>query len=84
MGPITWLIFGALAGWVAGLISGTSQRQGCLLNMVIGVVGAFLGGFLVQVITGTPFDFAFNGRSFVVAVLGAVILLALAGAARRK
>lgn len=84
MGPLSWIIFGALAGWVAGLIAGTSQRQGCIFNIVIGIVGSFLGGLLMQVITGDSFNFDFNGRSFVVAVLGAVILLAITGVARRR
>ncbi len=84
VGLITWIIFGALAGWVAGMISGTSYRQGCLLNIVIGVVGAFLGGLLMEVITGHGFGFGFNIRSFIVAVIGSVILLAITGAARRR
>jgi uncharacterized membrane protein YeaQ/YmgE (transglycosylase-associated protein family) len=84
MGPLSWIIFGALAGWVAGLIAGTSGRQGCIFNIVIGIVGSFLGGLLMQVITGDSFNFNFNGQSFVVAVLGAVILLAITGAARRR
>ncbi|WP_370650239.1 GlsB/YeaQ/YmgE family stress response membrane protein, partial [Oscillochloris sp. ZM17-4] len=40
MGPISWIIFGGLAGWVASMIAGTNARQGCLMNIVVGVVGA--------------------------------------------
>jgi uncharacterized membrane protein YeaQ/YmgE (transglycosylase-associated protein family) len=84
MGILSWIIFGALAGWVASLLAGTNERQGCLFNILLGVVGAFLGGFVMQFITGRQFDFDFDLRSFVVAVLGAVIILALTGATRRK
>ncbi len=83
MGLLSWIIFGALAGWVAGAITGTSHRHGCLLNIIIGVVGAFIGGLLMEVLTGHGFWIGFNLRSFIVAVIGSVVLLAIAGAARR-
>jgi uncharacterized membrane protein YeaQ/YmgE (transglycosylase-associated protein family) len=76
MGILAWIIFGALAGWVASLIAGTNDRQGCLLNIIVGVVGAFIGGLLMQLFTGTPFSFDFDLSSFIVAVIGAVLLLA--------
>ena len=84
MGLLSWIVFGALAGWVAGHIAGTHYRQGCLLNVVIGVVGAFIGGVLMQVLTGHSYWFGFNLRSFGVAVVGSVILLAIAGLARKR
>ena len=84
MGLISWIIFGALAGWVASMVMGTNERQGCLMNIVVGVVGALLGGLVVELVTGRGFDFAFNLRSFAVAVLGAVGLLAIAGWGRRS
>ena len=84
MGIIAWIIFGALAGWVAGLIAGTSYRQGCLLNIIIGVVGAFVGGLLMELVTGRGYSFSFNIRSFIVAVIGSVILLAITGVARGR
>ncbi|WP_420631774.1 GlsB/YeaQ/YmgE family stress response membrane protein [Candidatus Leptofilum sp.] len=83
MGILAWIIFGALAGGVAGLIAG-SKRSGCLYNIVIGVVGAFLGGLIMQFITGEPFSFGFDWRSFLVAVVGAIILLVATGATKRK
>ncbi len=83
MGFLSWIIFGALAGWAASAIMGVGERRGCLFNVLVGVVGAFVGGLLMQLITGDSFNFAFNLRSFVVAVLGAVVLLVLTGAARR-
>jgi uncharacterized membrane protein YeaQ/YmgE (transglycosylase-associated protein family) len=84
MGLLSWILFGALAGWVASLIVGTNQRQGCLMNIVVGIVGAFLGGIIMQVLTGSGVDFAWRLSSFLVAVLGAVILLVIVGAARRR
>lgn len=84
MGILSWIIFGALAGWVASMIAGTNERQGCLLNIIVGVVGAFVGGFLMQLLTGREFNMQFNLSSFIVAVLGAVVLLFIVGAIRRR
>ena len=83
-GLLSWIIFGALAGWVASIIAGTNERQGCFLNIVVGVIGAFIGGLIMELLTGRNFIFGFNFRSFIVAVIGAVILLALTGVARRN
>lgn len=83
MGIIAWIIFGGLAGWMASMVAGKNERQGCLLNIIVGVVGAFIGGLLMQFVTGHGFNFGFNLSSFIVAVLGAVILLAIAGRSRR-
>jgi len=84
MGLIAWLIFGAIAGWVASMIAGTNERQGCLLNIIVGIVGAFIGGFLYSLLTGRQLDFGFDVTSFIVAVAGAVILLFLVTSARRR
>ncbi|MHB0856737.1 MAG: GlsB/YeaQ/YmgE family stress response membrane protein [Anaerolineae bacterium] len=84
MGLLAWVVFGALAGWVASLIAGTNERQGCILNIVVGIVGAFLGGLIMQFLTGAQVDLRFNLPSFLVAVLGAVVLLALLNLIRRR
>jgi uncharacterized membrane protein YeaQ/YmgE (transglycosylase-associated protein family) len=84
MGVISWVIFGALAGWAASLLIGTSARQGCLMNVIVGVVGAFLGGLIIQVLTREPVWFDWNLRSFGIAVLGAVVLLAITGWGQRR
>ena len=85
MGILSWLVFGALAGWVASMIAGTNERQGCLLNIIVGIVGAFIGGFLYSLVTGSEFVASFNITSFIVAVAGAVILLfVLTGMRRRR
>lgn len=76
-GIIMWLIIGALAGWIGSKIMGTDARQGALANIVVGVVGALIGGFVTRVLFG---DAAGNNgmiASFLVALLGAVILIGL-------
>lgn len=84
MSLIGWLIFGALAGWVASMLAGTNARQGCILNIIVGIVGAFIGGFLYSLITGEEFVARFNIVSFIVAVIGAVILLFIVTAITRR
>jgi len=84
MGIVAWIIFGALAGWVASLIAGTNRRQGCLADIIVGVVGAFIGGFLMEFFRGEGFAMDFNLRSFVVAVAGSVLLLLLVKLLRRR
>ena len=84
MGVIAWLIFGGLAGWVASIIAGTNARQGCLLNIIVGIIGAFIGGFLYSLITGQDFIARFDLTSFIIAVVGAVILLFIVTAFNRR
>lgn len=84
MGILSWILFGALAGWLASIIAGNNQRQGCLMNIVVGIVGAFLGGFLLNLITGAGLSMDFDLTSLIVAVVGAVLLLVITGAARRR
>jgi uncharacterized membrane protein YeaQ/YmgE (transglycosylase-associated protein family) len=83
MGILSWVVFGALAGWVASIIMGTNRRQGCITDIIVGVVGAFIGGLLMHLLTNQGTDFGWNWRSFMVAVVGSVILLAITGARRR-
>lgn len=75
MGLLSWVIFGALAGWVASIIAGTNQRQGCIMNVVVGVAGAFVGGLISDLLFARVVDFGWDWRSFIIAVLGAVVLL---------
>ncbi|MCU1679689.1 MAG: transglycosylase-associated protein [Amycolatopsis sp.] len=79
MSVLSWIVFGAIAGWAANLVVGGSdrRRQGCLVSILVGVVGAALGGLLYRWITGQQKDWGFNFPSFGVAVLGAVVLLAV-------
>jgi uncharacterized membrane protein YeaQ/YmgE (transglycosylase-associated protein family) len=48
MGIVSWLIIGALAGWLASLITGNGKRMGALLNIVVGIIGGFVGGFVMN------------------------------------
>ena len=82
MGLLSWIIFGALAGWVASMITG--RQQGCCLNVIVGVVGAFIGGLLMEVVTGRVFTFSFSFQSFLVAVVGSIVLLAVVLAFGRR
>jgi uncharacterized membrane protein YeaQ/YmgE (transglycosylase-associated protein family) len=80
MGLIIWLIFGGLAGWIASKIMGTDAQQGILLNIVVGIVGAFIGGFIANNLLGLGTDFnTFNIGSFLIAIVGACVLLFLVG-----
>lgn len=74
IGIIVWLIIGGLIGWVASMIMRTNAQQGILLNIVVGIVGAFIGGLLI---TGGSINQAINLTSILVSLLGAVILLAI-------
>ncbi len=76
MGIILWIVFGALAGWIASMIMGTDGQQGIILNVVVGIIGASLGGFLMSLV-GEGGVSGFNLYSFVVAIVGAVVLLAI-------
>jgi uncharacterized membrane protein YeaQ/YmgE (transglycosylase-associated protein family) len=80
---ILWLIFGAVAGWIASMIAGTNRQQGLLMDIVVGVIGAIVGGFLYSTITGVPFAAGFNLMSLIVAIVGAVVLLFILKAVRR-
>lgn len=84
MSILVWLIFGALAGWVASMIAGTNRQQGCLIDIIVGIVGAFLGGFLYSWLTGQDFNAAFNIPSLLIAIGGAVILLFIVKAVQRR
>jgi uncharacterized membrane protein YeaQ/YmgE (transglycosylase-associated protein family) len=85
MNFIIWLAVGGLIGWVASMLMRTDGQQGIVLNVVVGVVGAFLGGLLLAPMFGAGTinqnDFSVGG--LVVSLLGAVILLAVVNLFRR-
>jgi uncharacterized membrane protein YeaQ/YmgE (transglycosylase-associated protein family) len=82
MGIIVFIIFGALVGWIASMVMGRDAEQGAVGNIVVGILGAFLGGFIMSALGGTGVN-GFNIRSFLVALMGAVILLFLYNMVRR-
>ena len=73
-GIIVWVVVGGLAGWIASKIVGTDKSQGLAGNIIVGILGALVGGFIVGLLGGEGFT-GFNIWSFLVSLLGAVILL---------
>lgn len=84
MGIISWVIFGAIAGWIASIILKTNDQQGALGNIIVGIIGAAVGGWL----TGFLFDdvgiSGFTIESFVVAIVGSIVFLLIKGAVTGK
>ena len=75
-GIISWIVFGALAGWVASMIAGDNARQGWLGNIIVGIIGAFIGGLIFGLLFGGgQFTLTWSIGSFIAAVIGAIILL---------
>lgn len=83
MNIVLWIIFGGLAGWIASLIVGSDARFGVVGNIIIGIIGAFLGGWIADRVGmggGPGVERPTSIGSFIVAVLGAIILLVLINA----
>jgi uncharacterized membrane protein YeaQ/YmgE (transglycosylase-associated protein family) len=76
MGWLAWLIVGAIAGWLASLVMKTNRQQGLLMDIFVGIIGAFTGGLLFNQF-GAAGVTGFNLWSVFVAFIGAVVLLAL-------
>ena len=85
MNFIIWVVIGGILGWIASMIMRTNAQQGLLLNVLVGIVGALLGGWLLAPLfgTGTINQSDFSVGSLVVSLLGAVILLAVVNLFRR-
>jgi uncharacterized membrane protein YeaQ/YmgE (transglycosylase-associated protein family) len=75
MGIIIWLIIGGIVGWLASLIMRTDAQQGLLLNIVVGIVGAFIGGLIFN--RGNINEAPMNVTAFIVSLIGAIVLLAI-------
>ncbi|MBN1300035.1 MAG: GlsB/YeaQ/YmgE family stress response membrane protein [Melioribacteraceae bacterium] len=74
MNWIAWLLLGAVSGWLANILSGKKEKKGCFFNMVLGVIGAFIGGFIFESFGGTGIT-GFNLWSILVATIGAMLLI---------
>ncbi len=85
MNLIIWLVVGGLVGWVASMIMRTDAQQGIILNVVVGIIGALLGGWLLAPMfgTGTINSSDFSLAGLLVSLLGAIILLAIVNLVRR-
>jgi len=85
MNFVIWLVVGGLIGWGASMLMRTDGQQGIILNIVVGIVGAFVGGVLLAPLfgAGTINQNDFSVGSLAVSLLGAVILLAIVNLVRR-
>ena len=82
---IVWLVIGGLIGWVASMIMRTDGQQGIFLNVIVGIIGAALGGWFISPLVGvgTINQGAFSFGALVVSLLGAIVLLAIVNLVRR-
>jgi uncharacterized membrane protein YeaQ/YmgE (transglycosylase-associated protein family) len=80
IGIIVWLIVGGVVGWLASIVMRTDAQQGILLNIVVGIVGAFLAGLIVG---GGSINENITLTSFLVSLVGAIVLLAIVNLFRR-
>lgn len=76
MSFIGWIVLGGIAGWLASIITGRNNRMGCISNILAGILGAIVGGWLFSFFGGTGVT-GFNFVSLLVAVVGAVVVLAI-------
>lgn len=83
MGIISWIIIGALAGWIASMFTGNNKTMGAFANISTGIAGGLIGGFVMSILGGTGIT-GFNIWSLVVSVIGAVILLSVINAFSRR
>ena len=84
MGILVWLIVGGVVGWLASIVMRTDAQQGILLNVVVGIVGALLAGFIVSPMLGIgTINQGISVATFLVSLVGAVILLAIVNLFRR-
>jgi uncharacterized membrane protein YeaQ/YmgE (transglycosylase-associated protein family) len=82
---IVWLIVGGIVGWLASMIMRTNAQQGIVLNVVVGIVGAAIGGWLLSPLVGVPTinQSVFSFGAFLVSLIGAIVLLAIVNLVRR-
>lgn len=85
MNLIVWLVVGGLIGWIASLIMRTDAQQGIVLNIIVGIVGALLGGWFISPMVGvaTINQGAFSAGALLVSLVGAIVLLAVVNLIRR-
>jgi len=85
MNFVIWLVVGSIIGWIASMIMRTNAQQGMILNVVVGIVGSMLGGWLISPLVGAGTinhnDFSLGG--LFVSLVGAVLLLAIVNLVRR-
>jgi uncharacterized membrane protein YeaQ/YmgE (transglycosylase-associated protein family) len=82
VGIVAWIVLGAIAGWITNLIMGGGE--GVLLTIILGIVGALVGGYLAGTVLGIADVTGVNVKSIVVAVVGAIIVVVLYRAFARR
>ncbi|HSX14664.1 MAG TPA: GlsB/YeaQ/YmgE family stress response membrane protein [Candidatus Saccharimonadales bacterium] len=80
---ISWIILGALAGWIASLIMGMDEEQSGVMNVVVGILGAIIGGTVLKLVGGSDIS-GFNLSTLLTAILGSIILLVVIRGFRRS
>jgi uncharacterized membrane protein YeaQ/YmgE (transglycosylase-associated protein family) len=85
MNFILWIIMGGILGWLASIIMRTNAQQGIVMNILVGIIGALLAGFLLTPLfgVGTINQSNFSLPSLLLSLLGAIILLAIVNLVRR-
>jgi len=78
MNIFVWIIFGAIAGWIASIVMGKNKKMGAIANVIVGIIGAFLGGYIMDFF-GAEGVTGFNFPSLLVAIVGAIVLLFVVG-----
>ena len=82
---LSWIVVGAIAGWLAGLLVRGDEGIGVIGHIVLGLVGALLGGYVVSLITNNdPMDGVFDLSTLITAVIGAVAVVLIVGAMRGR
>lgn len=82
MALLAWIVIGGLAGWVASMVMRTDASMGVPANIIVGILGALIGGWLVALFGGPSFS-GFNVTSFLVALVGSIVLLGIVQGFRR-
>jgi len=83
MGIVLWIVFGAFAGWIASMIMKTDSGQGTVSDIIMGIIGAVVGGFVMNLL-GQSGVTGFNVYSLGIAVLGAIIVIYIGRMARNR
>ena len=83
MSLLGWIILGALSGWIASKLTNNDKKMGAVANIVVGVIGAFIGGLIFSILGGSGVT-GFNLWSILVSVVGSVILLSIINGIKKK
>ena len=85
LGILAWIVIGGVAGWLASIVMKTNSRQGLIMDIVVGIIGAFIGGFVLSFFNAGTGDAitGFNLLSLGTAFVGAIIILAILKLVRR-